>query len=58
MSKNNLEKALEYYKDAEKLDPLNKDIYLNKGICYMQLVRFNINPSMMRRKRRRSSSNA
>jgi tetratricopeptide (TPR) repeat protein len=38
MSHNNLEKAIEYLRDAEKLDPLNKDIFLNKGICYMQLV--------------------
>jgi hypothetical protein len=38
MAKSNPEKALEYLRDAEKLDPLNKDIFLNKGICYMQLV--------------------
>jgi hypothetical protein len=38
MANSNLEKALEYFRDAEKLDPLNKEIFLNKGICYMQIV--------------------
>ncbi len=34
----NYEKAIEYFKDAEKLDPLNIDIYIQKGICYLQIV--------------------
>jgi len=34
----NIEKAIEYFKDAEKLDQLNKEIYVNRGICYLQLV--------------------
>jgi len=35
----NFEKAIEYLNDAEKLDALNKEIYYQKGFCYMQLVR-------------------
>jgi hypothetical protein len=34
----NFEKALDYYKDAEKLDSLNKDVYNFKGLCYLELV--------------------
>jgi hypothetical protein len=40
MNENNLEKAVDYFKDAEKLDHLNKDIYVNRGACYMQIVFF------------------
>ena len=41
MESNNLEKAIECFKDAEKLDQLNKDIYLKKGMCYLQMVNTN-----------------
>jgi hypothetical protein len=34
----NFEKAIEYFNDAEKLDSLNKEIYHQKGFCYIQLV--------------------
>jgi hypothetical protein len=34
----NIEKAIEYFKDAEKLDQLNKEIYVHRGMCYLQLV--------------------
>lgn len=33
----NPEKSLEYFKDAIRLDPLNKDLYLNKGILLFKL---------------------
>jgi tetratricopeptide (TPR) repeat protein len=35
MDVHNYEKALEHFKDSEKLDSLNKEVYLQKGICYM-----------------------
>lgn len=38
MEANNMEKAIESFKDAEKLDALNKDVFIKKGICYMQMV--------------------
>jgi tetratricopeptide (TPR) repeat protein len=38
MEMNNLEKSLECFKNAEKLDDLNNDIYLKKGMCYLNLV--------------------
>jgi hypothetical protein len=38
MNVKNYEKALEYFKNAEKLDSLNKDLYIQKGLCYLQLV--------------------
>ena len=34
----NIEKAIEYFKDAEKLDQLNKEIYVHRGMCYLQMV--------------------
>jgi len=36
--KSDIEKAIDYFKDAEKLDPLNKEIYIQKGISYMVIV--------------------
>ena len=38
----NIEKALEYFMDAEKLDPLNKEIYLKKGAAFLQIVYYNL----------------
>ncbi len=38
----NYEKAIEYFKDAEKLDSLNKEVYIKKGLCYLQLVKIHI----------------
>lgn len=35
----NYEKAIEYFNDAEKLDALNKEIYYQKGYCFIQMVR-------------------
>ena len=35
-----IEKAIENFKDAEKLDPLNKEIYIQKGLAYMVIVCF------------------
>jgi len=37
--KPDIEKAIENFKDAEKLDPLNKDIYIQKGLAYMIMVK-------------------
>lgn len=34
----NCEKAISYLDDAEKLDPLNKDIYIQKGLAWFGLV--------------------
>ena len=34
INSNFFEKAIDYLKDAEKLDPLNKDIYIQKGLAY------------------------
>lgn len=34
----NPQKALEYLKEAEKLDPLNKEVYINKILVYLHLV--------------------
>ena len=38
--KNSYEKALDYLKEAEKLDGLNHEIYEKKGICYYSKVLF------------------
>jgi hypothetical protein len=38
MKSNLYEKALAHFKDAEKLDPLNKDIYIQKGLVYSGMV--------------------
>lgn len=38
MESHNYDKALEYLKDAEKLDPLNKEIYMHKGLCFLEQV--------------------
>jgi tetratricopeptide (TPR) repeat protein len=40
MEKNSYEKALDYLKEAEKLDGLNHEIYEKKGICYYSKVLF------------------
>lgn len=37
MAVHNFEKAIDYFKDAEKLDSLNKDIYYQKGMCYLKI---------------------
>lgn len=37
MSIHNYEKAVDYFRDAEKLDSLNKDIYTQKGVCFIKL---------------------
>jgi len=39
MNIKNYEKAIEYLKNAEKLDSLNKDTFINKGICFLNLVK-------------------
>jgi tetratricopeptide (TPR) repeat protein len=38
MNIKNYEKAIEYFKNAEKLDSLNKDLFIQKGLCYFHLV--------------------
>jgi tetratricopeptide (TPR) repeat protein len=51
---NNIEKALDYFKEAEKLDNLNKEIYIRKGLCYIKLVfitLFNVSVTMKKLKR-------
>ncbi len=41
MNIKNYEKAIEYFKNAEKLDSLNKDLFIQKGLCYFHLVKRN-----------------
>jgi hypothetical protein len=38
MDINSFDKALDYLKEAEKLDELNHEIYEKKGICYFSKV--------------------
>lgn len=38
INSNFYDKAIEYLKDAEKLDPLNKDIYIQKGLAHCGAV--------------------
>jgi hypothetical protein len=38
MDMNSFDKALDYLKEAEKLDELNHEIYEKKGICYFSKV--------------------